>query len=80
MARHKKNAQQHTKGCRLCGNPGFGRGIRSHVEGTHGLSYKAYRQCFENSGRVIQDELVQAGHTHGGRRVMLHISVKRFLI
>ena len=80
MPRHKKNEQRYTKGCKLCGNPGFGRGIKAHVEAAHGLDYSAYLRCFEQSGQVIRDELVQTGHTHSGRRIMLHFSLKKFVV
>jgi len=80
MARHRKNEQRYTKGCKLCGNPGFGRGIRAHVEGKHGLEYETYLRCFERCGTVIRDELVQTGRTRSGRRVILHVSLKKFVV
>lgn len=80
MGRRKKFAQQSAKGCKLCGNPGIGRGIGQHVKDSHGMPYEHYRQCFETSGEIIFDELRDTGRTVGGgkRRVILHVLVKRF--
>lgn len=80
MSRRKKNAQRRTKGCRLCGNPGFGRGIKGHVEGKHDMDYKLYVRCFEKTGKTVLDELVQSGHTHGGQRIILHVWVRKFVV
>lgn len=79
MARFKKNAQRFSKGCKICGNTSIGRGIDRHVE-SHGITYRDYKKCFEESGEVVFDELRDTGKTtkKGKKRVVLHVLVKRF--
>jgi hypothetical protein len=78
MPRSKKYAQRSAKGCRLCGDPEIGRGIQNHVKETHSMKYEDYCRCFEKSGKLILDQLLDIGKTTTGKRIIMHFLVKRF--
>lgn len=82
MPKYRKNAQRFAKGCRICGDPSVGRGIRQHVEGAHpDVSYKAYTAIFNDEG-VVTDDLITTGVTAGGgkMKVVMHVLVRRFTV
>lgn len=81
MSRRRKHSQRHAKGCRLCGDPTIGRGIQKHVQGAHSISYENYLRCFEESGRIITDQLIPTGTAdQGTKRVIIHVLVRRFTV
>lgn len=78
MARRRKYAQYDATGCKICGDKTVGRGIAKHLQ-AHSLTYDAYKACFK-SGKVILDELKEAGKTAQGKKVMVHVLVRRFTV
>ena len=80
MSRPKKYSQRFAKGCKLCGDPNLGRGIERHVTNAHQMDYDSYRKCFESSGQIVFDELRESGQTRSGKRVILHVLIRKFLV
>jgi hypothetical protein len=80
MPRKKKNTQQNTSGCKVCGNPDIGRGILKHLKGMHNLKLADYKKCFK-TGQIIVDKLVESGTAGGGKkRVVMHVLVRKFTL
>jgi hypothetical protein len=79
MPRRRKYAQYYASGCKICGDKKIGRGIAKHVQSAHGVDHAAYKRCFE-SGRVIVDTLEEAGTTAQGKKVVMHVLVRRFVV
>ena len=79
MPRHRKYVQYNAAGCKICGDKTVGRGTSKHVEGEHLVPYDAYKKCFE-SGKVVVDTLEESGKTGQGKKVMIHVLVRRFFV
>jgi hypothetical protein len=54
----KKYQQRNLCGCKLCGDISIGRGIASHIEHTHGVNYKYYRECFGSFTMILTEDLI----------------------
>lgn len=84
MPRRRKGAVRtgHGAMCNICGkNCGKGGALRKHVEGAHDVRYEDYRICFYNGGakKVITDAWDDSVSTSGGRAVVMHVLVRRFV-
>jgi hypothetical protein len=42
------------------------------------MKYEDYCRCFEKSGKLILDQLLDIGKTTTGKRIIMHFLVKRF--
>ena len=84
MAYRKKGAVRKGKGtmCNICGlNCGKGGALKTHVEGTHGVKYKAYKICFygPDMKTLIADSWDDSVQTKSGKTVVTHVLVRRFI-
>jgi len=83
MGRRKKGAVRQGEGsmCNVCGlNCGKGGGLKKHIEGAHSVSYDDYKTCFVGSAKtVIADSWDDSVMTAGGKSVITHVLVRRFV-
>jgi hypothetical protein len=83
MARRRKHAVRkgHGSMCKICGrNCGKGAALSTHIKGAHGVDYGDYKKCFEGEvATVIADTWDDNVATSGGKTVMTHVLVRRFV-
>ncbi len=83
MPRRAKGAVRKGAGvmCNVCGlNCGKGGALKMHIEGAHGISYEDYKKCFYDEVKtIIADAWDDTVSTSGGKTVIMHVLVRRFL-
>jgi hypothetical protein len=83
MARRKKGQVRRGHGamCNVCGrNCGKGGPLKKHIEGTHKVSYDDYKRCFyEGAATIVANAWDDTVNTAGGRTVLIHVLVRRFI-
>jgi hypothetical protein len=83
MPRRKKGAVRRGHGamCNVCGtNCGKGGALKVHIEGTHRVSYEDYKKCFYvGATNVIANAWDDSVSTSGGKTVITHVFVRRFI-
>ncbi len=83
MSRRRKGAVRlgHGAMCNICGkNCGKGGALRTHIEGAHNVSYDDYKRCFYGDAKtVIADAWDGSVSTSGGKPVIIHVLVRRFI-
>jgi len=83
MSGRKKNAVRKGKGimCNICGkNCGRGGALKVHIEGAHDVNYEDYKKCFYGEPKnVLADSWDDSVQTSGGKTVITHVFVRRFV-
>jgi hypothetical protein len=83
MGKRKIGAVRKGQGvmCNVCGlNCGKGGALKRHIEGAHGVPYDNYKICFGgNTKNVIADSWDDSVRTSGGKAVITHVLVRRFV-
>ncbi|MHC4661718.1 MAG: hypothetical protein ACYS8W_08510 [Planctomycetota bacterium] len=83
MPKRKKGKVRKGKGvmCNICGiNCGKGGALKKHVEGAHDVDYKHYKICFYGKVKtIIADSWDDSVSTSGGKPVVTHVLVRRFI-
>ncbi len=67
--------------CNICGkNCGKGGGLKRHIEEKHEVEYEQYKRCFYSEAKtIIADGWDDSVNTSGGRTVVTHVLVRRFI-
>lgn len=67
--------------CNICGiNCGKGGPLKAHIEGAHSVNYEAYKKCFYGKvATIIADAWDDSVSTSGGKTVVTHVLVRRFI-
>lgn len=83
MAARRKGAVRRGRGvmCNVCGiNCGKGGALKKHVEASHRVAYDHYKRCFYGKVKtVIADGWDDSVATNGGKTVITHVLVRRFV-
>mgnify|MGYP001565678027 CR=1 FL=1 len=83
MSGRKKGAVRKGHGvmCNICGtNCGKGGALKKHIQGAHKVDYDDYKVCFyKNVRTVIADSWDDSIKTSGGKNVIVHVMVRRFI-
>lgn len=83
MPRRKKGTVRKGHGvmCNICGtNCGKGGALKKHIQGEHKVDYINYKMCFyKNAKTIIADSWDDSVKTHGGKDVIVHVMVRRFV-
>jgi hypothetical protein len=83
MARRRKYAVRRGHGamCNICGlNCGKGGALKKHIEGAHSVAYDTYKTCFySGANNVLANAWDDSVSTAGGKTVITHVLVRRFI-
>lgn len=83
MPRRAKGAVRKGAGvmCNICGlNCGKGGALKTHIQGSHSVSYEDYKKCFyDEVSTIIADAWDDSVSTSRGNTVVMHVLVRRFV-